>query len=60
MSGGKSKTISYDYEEMKRAGYLLERLTIKGMDNIRIIAEIGNILDSGILEETSNKSEKEN
>lgn len=50
--------ITYDYDTMKAAGQLLERLTVRGMDNIRILAEVGNILDSGTLEEK--EEEKEN
>lgn len=41
------KTLEYDYELMKRAGALLNEITVKGVENIRILAEIANILDSG-------------
>lgn len=41
------KTLEYDYDLMKRAGALLNTITVKGVENIRAIAEIANILDSG-------------
>ena len=38
------RTLEYDYELMKRAGALLNSLTV---ENIRALAELANILDSG-------------
>lgn len=52
------KTMIYDYDSMKRVGQLLELLTVRGMDNIRILAEIGAILDSGT-PEIKKEKEKE-
>ena len=46
-----SKKLVYDYENMKRAGQLLNMLKISGVDNIRILAELSMILDSGTIEE---------
>ena len=41
------RTLEYDYELMKRAGALLNSITVKGVENIRALAELANILDSG-------------
>ena len=38
------RTLEYDYELMKRAGALLNSITVKGVENIRALADI---LDSG-------------
>lgn len=43
--------IIYDYEKMKRAGALLNGIKISGVENIRILAEIADILDCGELSE---------
>ena len=43
--------IIYDYEKMKRAGALLNGIKISGVENIRILSEIADILDSGELSE---------
>lgn len=41
------KAIVYSYEKMARAGELINLLKISGISNIRIIAELADILDSG-------------
>lgn len=41
------KVLTYKYENMVRAGKLLNALHFCGVDQARIIAELGNILDSG-------------
>lgn len=41
------RTLTYDYDLMKRAGALMNTITVKGVENIRAMAEIANILDSG-------------
>ena len=43
------KTLEYDYDLMRRAGALLNTITVQGVENIRAFAEIANILDSGSL-----------
>lgn len=45
------KTLTYDYDMMKRAASLMEGLSVTGINNFRILAEIANILDSGELSE---------
>ena len=45
------KTLTYDYDMMKRAAGLMEGLSVTGINNFRILAEIANILDSGELSE---------
>lgn len=46
-----SKKLVYNYEDMKRAGQLLNMVKISGVDNIRIMAELSMILDSGTVED---------
>lgn len=41
------KTITYNREAMERAGYLLNLLNVCGVQQARILSEIGDILDSG-------------
>ena len=54
-----SKRITYDYEDMKRAGQLLNMVKISGVDNIRILAELSMILDSGEIVKMDEKKDKE-
>lgn len=42
-----SKTLTYDYDLMVKAGKLLNGLTFTGIQQARIVAELANILDSG-------------
>lgn len=41
------KVLTYDREKMLRAGQLLNSLHFCGIEQARIVAELGNILDSG-------------
>lgn len=53
--------IVYDYDEMKRVGQLLELVTVKGMDGVNALHEIGKILDSGNPQKIEEENEeKEN
>lgn len=54
------KTITYEYEKMKRAGQLLNSLVVSGSSNFRALAELADILDSGTLGETYEREVKEN
>ena len=45
------KRLTYDYDRMKKAASLMEGLSVTGINNFRILAEIANILDSGELSE---------
>lgn len=42
------KTLSYEREQMVRAGRLLNSITVTGVANCRLMAELADILDSGI------------
>lgn len=54
------KTIIYSYERMRRAGALLNSITVSGCGNIRALAELADILDSGeVAEEPDKKKEEE-
>lgn len=52
------KAIAYEREKLDKAVQLLDSLPIKGIAFARIMAEIGDILDSGIPVEI--EDEKEN
>lgn len=54
------KTVTYKYENMARAGILLNKINICGVEQARILAEIGNILDSGKIGEINEREEPEN
>ena len=53
------KKITYDYKNMVRVGQLLNMVKISGIDNIRILAELSMILDSGEIVEIDEKKDKE-
>ncbi len=53
------KVLVYEYERMKRAGALLNSIAVSGTQNIRALAELADILDSGEVGETADKSKKE-
>lgn len=55
----KRKVLIYDQDKMKRAGQLLNMLTISGVDNIRIASELSYILDSGEPAEMDEKKKEE-
>lgn len=52
------KTLTYKYDQMLRAGQLLNSLVVSGSSNFRALAEIANILDSGTLGEIFEKEGK--
>lgn len=54
-----SKKIVYDYEDMKRAGQLLNMIKISGIDNIRLMAELAMIMDSGKIVSEKKEDEKD-
>ena len=41
------KLLVFEYDNMKRAGQLINMVTVSGVNNIRILAELSMILDSG-------------
>lgn len=41
------KVLTYEYDKMLRAGQILNALHFCGVDQARLVAELGNILDSG-------------
>lgn len=41
------KTLTYGYDRMLRAGQILNALEVHGVNQARLLAELGNILDSG-------------
>lgn len=41
------KILTYNYEKMLRAGQILNALPFCGVQQARLIAELGDILDSG-------------
>lgn len=42
------KVLTYDYDKMKRAGILINSLSATGCQNFRVLAELADILDSGV------------
>lgn len=52
------KVLTFEYEKMKRAGQILNALPFCGVQQARLIAELGDILDSGSLGEIIEKEEK--
>lgn len=42
------KTLTYEREKMMRAGQLLNSLYVSGSANFRLLAELADILDSGV------------
>ena len=53
------KVLTYEYEKMVRAGQILNDLHIFGVNQARLLAELGNILDSGKPGEITEKKEGE-
>lgn len=41
------KVLIYNHEDMLRAGEILRNITVTGISNIRMLAELADILDSG-------------
>lgn len=54
------KVVTYEWDKMKRAGELLNEVTVYGVHQARILTEIGNILDSGEIGEIYKKEETKN
>lgn len=52
------KVIVFDYDKMVRAGQVFNAIQFSGANNIRLAAELSNILDSGTVMELS-EEEKE-
>lgn len=52
------KTITYEWKKMERAGYLLGLLNVCGVQQARILAEIGDIIDSGKPGEITEKEDR--
>ena len=52
------KTITYERKKMERVGYLLGLLKVCGVRQARILSEIGDIIDSGMPGEISEKEDK--
>lgn len=53
-----SKVIIYDENKMHRAAFLLSQISATGIDNFRMLAELGDIIDSGQRGEYSKWKEK--
>ena len=53
------KVLTYEYEKMVRAGQILNELHVFGVHQARLVAELGNILDSGTPGEISEKKNEE-
>ena len=58
MEQKKRKVLIYDEEKMRRAGQLLNMITVSGVNNIRASAELSYILDSGEPAEMEVKKEE--
>ena len=52
------KVIVIDYDKMVRAGQIFNAIQFSGANNVRMAAELSNILDSGTVMELS-EEEKE-
>ncbi len=53
------KVVTYEYDKMLRAGQILNDLHILGVNQARLVAELGNILDSGTPGEVFEKKKEE-
>lgn len=51
------KVITYELEKMRRVGELLNEVTVFGVQQARILTEIGNIVDSGQMGEITVEEE---
>lgn len=52
------KVLTYEYDKMIRVGKILNELEVHGVNQARILAELGNILDSGTPGEIAEKKEE--
>lgn len=55
----KKKVLIFDYDNMKRAGQLLNSIQTSGVNSVRALAEVSYILDSGEVSEIEVLEEKE-
>lgn len=53
------QVLIYEQEKMIRAGQLLNSLSVSGSSNFRALAELADILDSGIAGEMSKEKKEE-
>ena len=53
------KVLVFDYEKMVRAGRILNAIQFVGTTNIRLAAELADILDSGAVMEMEEKGKEE-
>ena len=53
------KVIVFDYDKMIRAGQVFNTIQFSGANNIRLAAELSNILDSGTVMELSGEEKEE-
>lgn len=53
------KTLSYERQKMERAGKILNSITVTGAYNCRLMAELADILDSGIPGEMEEEKKEE-
>lgn len=51
------KVLTYEYDRMIRAGKILNELEVHGVNQARLLAELGGILDSGTPGEITEKKE---
>lgn len=54
------KTITYEYDKMLIVGRLLNSITVSGTSNIRALAQLADIIDSGTIGETFEKEGTQN
>lgn len=54
------EVLIFDYEKMLRAGEILKHITITGISNIRMLAELADILDSGQVGKYEKNKEERN
>ena len=53
------KVLTYKYDDMARAGQLLNNLVVTGTSNCRIVSAIADILDGGSIGEIVEMTDKE-
>ena len=58
MEQAKKKVLIYEEGKMRRAGQLLNMIAVSGVNNIRAMAELSYILDSGESAEMEEKKEE--
>lgn len=53
------KVLVFDYDKMARAGQLFNSIQFSGANNIRMAAELSNLLDSGTVMEMEEEKKEE-